>query len=228
MEENFDAALLLSKRVDTTNTQPIINQTLRIAMYEEYRKYEMYKKAIEQFGFVTPFTNIVAAKEQHLAELNHFLQRYQVALPTNDWAQKVTIPNTLKEAYEIGVGAELESIGMYSHLVEYTENEDIKDLFFRIQAASYNNHLPTFRTHLEHALENTKEVKEGISQEAIMDKVNEWSELAQKIASNEMSQAEISKLFQNANLSFLGGILLGGIGASILTQMGEDKDNEEG
>jgi rubrerythrin len=227
MEENFDAALLLGKRVDTTHTQPVINQTLRIAMYEEYRKYEMYKKAIEQFGFVTPFTNIIAAKEQHLVELNHLLQRYQVALPTNDWAQKVTIPDTLKEAYEIGVGAELESIGMYSHLVEYSENEDIKDVFFRLQAASYNNHLPTFRTHLENALQNSKEAKDGISQEAIMQKVNEWSELAQKIASNEVSQAEISKLFQNVNLSFIGGLLLGGVGASILAQIVEDKENEE-
>lgn len=227
METNFDQNILLTQRVDPSFEEPIVNQTLRIAMYDEYHAYETYKLVIEKFGFVAPFANIMQAEEQHIQAMTHLLEKYQVSIPVNDWADRLEAPNTLQEAYELGVAAEIDNIKMYSHLLEHTIHPDIQDIFFRLQAASHNNHLPAFRSHVEGVISQNSSANLALTQEAMMEKVNEWSELAQKIASNQADPSDISKLLENTNLSFIGGMLLGGVGTSLLTGMNDQKQDDE-
>ena len=228
MQTNFDQNILLSQRVDPTFDEPILNQTLRIAMYDEYHAYETYKKVVEKFGFEPPFINILQAEEQHIKELEALHVKYGVELPANDWAQKLQAPNSLQEAYEIGVAAEIDNISMYSQILEYTINADVKDMFYRLQAASYNNHLPTLRAHLEKTLTNKNPLEAlGSSSENVMEKFNEWSEIANKLATNQASPEDVKKLLSNTNLSFVGGILLGAVGAAILTQSIKDSSQDE-
>jgi len=228
MQPNFDQNILLSQRVDPTFDEPILNQTLRIAMYDEYHAYEAYKKVVEKFGFEPPFINILQAEEQHIKELEALHVKYGVELPTNDWAQKLQAPNSLKEAYEIGVAAEIDNISMYSHLLENTINADVKDMFYRLQAASYNNHLPALRAHVEKTLTNKNPLEAlGSSSENVMEKFNEWSEIANKLATNQASPEDVTKLLSNTNLSFVGGMLLGAVGTAILTQSLKDSSQDE-
>lgn len=228
MQTNFDQNILLSQRVDPAFDEPILNQTLRIAMYDEFHAYEVYKKIVEKFGFVAPFTNILQAEEQHIKELESLHVKYDVEFPLNDWAQRLQAPNSLKESYEIGVAAEIDNIAMYSHLLENSINPDIKDMFYRLQAASYNNHLPAFRLHVEKSFFiNQKNPLDSlsISGENIMEKFNEWTEMAQKVATNQATPEDMKKLLSSTNLSFVGGIFLGAIGAAILTQtMKEERE----
>jgi cell wall assembly regulator SMI1 len=97
-------------------------------------------------------------------------------------------------------------------------------MLFRLQAASYNTFLPTFRAHVVQQA-NTTPVATGLSQEEMMAKVEEWRNVAQRIAAGDTNA--LGEMFQTMNISFVGGILLGGVAASLLSQMNTPKEPEE-
>ncbi len=231
MGKNFDEKVLISQRVDPSFDEPILNQTLRIAAYDEYHAYEVYKKVIEKFGPVNPFSNIIEAEQNHINATLTFLQKYNVEPPINDWADKVEIPDTLIECCEVGVAAEIQNIKMYDNLLSYTKQADIQDLFFRLQAASHNNHLPAFRDCVSNHYSTSGELNiqstSTMNQDDMMKKMNEFKILANKIAAGEADPSEITKLLGSANLSFIGGMLLGGIGTSLLTGALDKEDKGE-
>lgn len=142
---NFDSELLLSQRVNPTLAIPTMHQALRIALYDEYHARAVYTKVIESFGAIAPFSNIVEAENRHISELLVLFEKYGVAFVIDDWSQKVGVEASLVENCEVGVAAEIENIKMYDNLIPYAEAPDVLDAFFRLQAASYNNHLPAFR-----------------------------------------------------------------------------------
>lgn len=145
MQMNFDEKLLEGLRVDPSYDEPVLHQVLRIAIYDEYHAYETYRKIIDQFGPVQPFANIVQAEVRHYSALLPLLHRYGVPVPIDNWYEKLEIPNTLVECCEAGVAAEIDNIRMYDNLLMYVSQPDIREVFFRLQAASHNNHLPAFR-----------------------------------------------------------------------------------
>lgn len=231
---NFDEDLLVGQRVNPTYNEPILHQVLRIAVYDEYHAYETYKKTIETFGNVTPFSNIIEAEVRHFNALEPLLIKYNVPAPINNWAEKIELPNTLLECCEIGVVAEIDNIKMYNNLLLYVEQyPDIKDLFYQLQAASYNNHLPAFRNCVQRysiSEVNVNNIYEQFSEQStqipsgedMASKMNEFNELAGKLASGQLSQEELLKVLGNTNLSFVGGALLGAVGMSMFSQIAKD------
>lgn len=230
--KNFDEQVLLSARIDPSFDEPVLHQALRIAVYDEYRAYETYKKILEGFGDTQPFSNIIQAEVNHYQALIPLLEKYQVEIPVNDWEVKVVAPNTVLEACEIGVAAELENIKMYDNLISnVSDYPDVLDMMYRLQAASYNNHLPAFREHVLIYSTNTAQSTNSADPMAgineAMGKMDEFSAMASKIASGEMNQEEIMKLLSNGNVSLLGGAVLGALGAGVVTQMIKDKEESK-
>lgn len=144
-QQNFDEALLLSHKVDLTLSMPTMHQALRIALYDEYHARAVYTKVVQAFGFVSPFSNIVQAEENHINALLGLFAKYGIEPVIDDWGEKVAAEATFAENCEVGVAAEIENIKMYDNLIPYAEMPDVLDIFYRLQAASYNNHLPAFR-----------------------------------------------------------------------------------
>lgn len=238
---NFDEDLLISLRVDPNYNEEILHQVLRIAVYDEYHAYETYRKTIEKFGNVTPFSNIIEAEIRHFSALEPLLNKYGVPAPINDWYDKIEVPNTLQEACEVGVAAEIDNIQMYDNLLSYvSEYPDIQDVLYRLQAASYNNHLPAFRSCVQSYANQNVDINTIHQQfsahpnpsipsnDEMMAKVNEFNTLAGRIASGEqISQEELLGLLSNTNLSFLGGALVGALGMGVFSQMTQKDTNEE-
>ncbi len=232
---NFDQDLLLTFRVDPNYNEPVLNQALRIAVYDEYRAYETYKKILETYGDTEPFTNIIHAEVAHYQALIPLLEKYQVEVPLNDWEAKIVAPNSVLEACELGVAAEIENIKMYDDLISYVgDYPDVLDLMYRLQAASYNNHLPAFRAcvaklSMPQMATNTNEPQsqnpmQGLDE--MMGKVDEFSEIAQKAASGKFSQEDMMKLLSSNHVSMIGGAVLGALGAGVVSQMIKDKDED--
>jgi rubrerythrin len=238
MEINFDEDLLLSQRVNPSYDEPVLHQVLRIAVYDEYHAYEAYRKIIDTFGVGRPFTNIMEAEVRHYSMLIPLLEKYGVPVPIDNWYAKLELPSTILECCEVGVAAEIENIRMYDDLLQYVgDYPDVQDVLYKVQAASYNNHLPAFRKCV------AKYSNEPISTQEIMDefgnpltdnnigdnkmnqKINEFSEIAQKLATGQMKQEDVMKLLGNTNMSFMGGILAGGLGATILPKLYSKKEN---
>jgi len=237
---NFDEDLLVGQRVDPNYDEPIIDQVLRIAVYDEYHAYETYKKTIETFGNVTPFSNIIEAEVRHFSALEPLLVKYNVPAPINNWADKIELPKTLLECCEVGVVAEIDNVKMYDDLLSYvSQYPDIQDVFYQLQAASYNNHLPAFRNCVQRysmaqtqdttTQQNSIDLNALGSNEEMVNKMNEFNELAGKLASGQLSQEELLKVLGNTNLSFVGGALLGAVGMSMFGQiMKENNQTEDG
>jgi len=214
LETNIDEQLLISARVDINSEIPINTQILRIAVYDEFKAYETYSKIIEKFGLVQPFVNIKEAEAVHYSALVKLMEKYQIQIPINDWYLKIEIPNTLIECCEMGVAGEINNIAMYNNLLQYAQEDDIKDVLFRLQAASFNNHLPTFRNCvLAHYNSGNNE---NINQENIMEKLGEYQVLLDDIMSGNIDENSISKIFSKLNLTMASGAVFGGAITALL------------
>ncbi|MGE4461304.1 MAG: DUF2202 domain-containing protein [Arcobacter sp.] len=225
MEENIDEQLLINARIDTNSDIDIRTQILRIAVYDEFKAYETYTKIIEKFGLVQPFVNIKEAEAIHYAALIQLMQRYNIEVPINNWASKIEIPNTLIECCEMGVATEINNIAMYNNLLSYTIDADIKDTLFKLQAASFNNHLPAFRNCVinHYNIGNTS----NISQENIMEKLGEYQVILDDIMSGNIDENSISQIFSKLNLSMVSGAVLGGAVIALLNNYISKKDKKE-
>ena len=223
MDKNFDQELLDGLRVDPNYDEPILNQVLRIAIYDEFHAYETYKKIIEKFGAVEPFSNIIEAEQRHFTALLYLLQKHNVEVPINDWADKVEVPNTLVECCEMGVAAEIDNVMMYDNLITYTEDEEIKDILYRLQAASYNNHLPAFRKCVaKYGVDaNMEDIYNNYSahNQNIFSKVEEFQDIVGSIMKGKIDPNQIAKLASNLNGSLVGGLAIGAIAVTLFNQI---------
>lgn len=224
MQTNIDEALLISARIDENSQIPIVSQILRIAVYDEFKAYETYTKIIEKFGLVQPFVNIKEAEAVHYVALIQLMQKYNVEVPLNNWASKIEIPNTFIECCEMGVAGEISNIAMYNNLLNYAVEPDIKDVLFRLQAASYNNHLPAFRNCVLSFYNNETT---NVSQENIMQKLGEYQVLLDDIMSGNVDENSISKIFSKLNLSMVSGAVLGGAIIALLNSYVSKNNNQE-
>ena len=227
MPENIDEQLLISARVDVNSEIPIRTQILRIAVYDEFKAYETYTKIIEKFGLVQPFVNIKEAEAIHYSALIQLMQKYNIEVPINNWTSKIEIPNTLIEYCEMGVAGEIANIAMYNNLLSYTTDLDIKDVLFRLQAASYNNHLPAFRNCVLTHYTNTN--NNSLTQENVMEKLGEYQVILDDIMSGNIDESSISKIFSKLNLSMVSGAVLGAALIALLNNYisKEETKNEE-
>lgn len=217
--QNSDALTLLSKQI-TLGDSPVLEQALRIAIYDEYRAFESYKAIVAAHGAKAPFVNIMQSEIRHYEELIALCQKYNITPPINDIAGTISAPKTLQECYELGVSYEIENIYMYDYLLPFVSDyPDVVDTFYKLQAASINNHLPTLRLHVANS---------ATSQEDVMGKINEFSQIATKIASGETDVNELTSLLSQTNISLITGLLAGGVGTVALNQFfKKDESNEE-
>jgi len=243
MKTNLDASLLQTLKINPTFNMPLLHQALRIAIYDEMKAYEIYMQVIEKFGQVHPFIHIVKAEKNHYNALMPLLEKYQVELPFNDYSSSIILPQTLLEACELGVVAEINNIKMYDNLLQYTqEYHDVQEVFYQLQAASYNNHLPAFRRCTQAiynqaspqvSSQNNAQNNNGFDfpdMDETLLQLNEFSKTAQEFSSGKINQEEMIKLLGHKNISFIGGALLGALGAMMLSQMllkEDEKTNQE-
>lgn len=224
---NFDENILVSQRVDENNEQSMESQILRIAVYDEFKAYETYSKIIEKFGAINPFVNIKEAEAVHYSALIPLLQKYEVEVPVNDWSEKIEVPNTYIECCELGVAGEIKNIAMYDHLISYAKDEDIKDTLFKLQAASFNNHLPVFRNCVQNHYSGNNEMTNVNSVDDMMNKASEYQMLLEDFASGNVDQNKITELMSKLNISMMSGAGMGAALVAFLNSYVENKQEEE-
>lgn len=115
------------------------------ALHDEYKARATYRAVIDAYGDVRPFINIVEAEGRHVGALLTLFDEYSIAVPQDDWAEKVTLPSSLGAACEVAVQAEIVNAAMYERLLDGIEEPDIRNVFRNLQSASRDRHLPAFR-----------------------------------------------------------------------------------
>ena len=116
------------------------------AIDDEYKARATYRAVIRTFGQIRPFINIVEAEGRHIEALLPLFSKYGVAVPEDDWDARVQPPESVAEACQIGVQAEIDNAAMYDRLLDATqEYADVQQVLRQLQRASKENHLPAFQ-----------------------------------------------------------------------------------
>ncbi len=129
-----------------------INDMLRWAAEDEYLARGEYVAIMQKFGTMRPYSNIMAAEEQHLSWLRAEYQNRGLPFPADGSSASIVIPGDLKAAAQAGVDAEIGNIAMYEAFLAQPElaksqNAGAKALFEQLKRAS-ENHLRAFQTQL--------------------------------------------------------------------------------
>jgi hypothetical protein len=119
-------------------------EALRIALDDEYKAWSVYEQVIADFGAVRPFTQIQKAEENHIAALVTLFDRYGLDVPANEYPGSMPSFDTLADACEAGVEAEIANAALYDQLFSLVDNPDIIQVFTSLQQASQTKHLPAF------------------------------------------------------------------------------------
>ena len=119
-------------------------EALLMALDDEYKAWSVYEQVIADLGAVRPFTSIQRAEESHISALLTLFDRYGLDAPTNKWLAQVPSFDTLVEACEGGVQAEVDNAALYDQLFDMVDNPDIIRVFTALQRASETRHLPAF------------------------------------------------------------------------------------
>jgi hypothetical protein len=119
-------------------------QALNLALQDEYRAWSLYGQVIDDLGAVWPFTNIQSAEQTHIAALVTLFNRYGLQVPANDWPGNVPSFETVAEACQAGVQAEIDNVALYDQLLSMTDQRDLTQVFTSLQHASETKHLPAF------------------------------------------------------------------------------------
>ena len=120
---------------------------LTYALQDEFKARAEYEAIIEKFDIGRPFSNIMKSEEQHISFLLPLFKTHGVAVPPDNSADYLIIPETVKAAFETGVQAEIDNIAMYELFLEKKLPADVRDIFLLLKSAS-ENHLRAFKNNL--------------------------------------------------------------------------------
>jgi hypothetical protein len=127
-----------------------LEQALIEALDDEYKASATYAHIISIFGEIRPFTNILEAEKRHIQALLPLFEKYGISVPENSWGNRVETPNSILEACQAGIDAEIENAEMYERLLAATQDyADVQQVFKNLQRASQENHLPAFQRCVE-------------------------------------------------------------------------------
>lgn len=128
---------------------PLI-EILTEAVEDEYKARATYRRVLEKFGDVRPFSNILEAEQRHIDALRVLFKDYGLRIPEDNWPDRVETPGTLMAACQAGVAAELDNAAMYDRLLAASSDyPDVQSVLRNLQRASQENHLPAFQRCVE-------------------------------------------------------------------------------
>ncbi|MFH1404049.1 MAG: DUF2202 domain-containing protein [Candidatus Altiarchaeota archaeon] len=140
------AASILATGCITTQTTDRLSQGDIAAMHEaindEYRLKASYDSIFNDYGRLTPFTNLHSAEQEHVADLANLFEKYRLRVPKDNWSKSGIRYSSIEEACVAGVEAERQNAAMYDRLIPNVEDPDVRHVFAKLRDASREYHLP--------------------------------------------------------------------------------------
>ena len=129
---------------------PGLTEILSEALEDEYKARATYRRILEEFGDVRPFSNIVEAEQRHIDALRVLFDNHGLRIPGDNWPERIEVPETLLAACQAGVAAEIDNAAMYDRLLAASSDyPDVQSVLRNLQRASRENHLPAFERCVE-------------------------------------------------------------------------------
>ncbi|OIP69479.1 MAG: DUF2202 domain-containing protein [Oscillatoriales cyanobacterium CG2_30_40_61] len=119
-------------------------QAMIDSINDEYYARAFYNAVMEKFGSVRPFSNIVQSENNHVNLWVNIFAKYGIAVPIDNFAGNIKVPDTLKAACKMGVEAEIANVQMYDKFLNFVTEPDLKAAFTQLRQVSQERHLPAF------------------------------------------------------------------------------------
>lgn len=179
------------------------------ALDDEYKAYSFYFSASE---FGAPFTNLLEAEANHINAIIFHLNELGAQIPANPYS--FTTPKSFEEAAVIALQNEQANVELYNTLVTNENDAQIIDTFYRLQAASYNNHIPSLQNALN--LNQNNNLLEQLNQGKTL--INETAIMVNKLKDGSLGQDELEGFLGKLNYSLVGGVI-GAFGVIIANEL---------
>lgn len=119
-----------------------IEEMLLYAYQDEANALKEYEELMAVFGEEAPFVNIAKAEESHMAAVLRLYDYYDLEVPDYQ-AEEFIVPETVEEAYAIGVEAEIKNIAMYETFLS-TDLDPVMERVFESLKQASESHLQAF------------------------------------------------------------------------------------
>jgi len=119
-------------------------EALNLALDDEYHALAVYQAVIAKFGEVEPFVEIAASEQRHIDALINQFDKHGLAIPENPWIGNVPTFDTVAQACQAGVEAEIANADLYAELFSMTDDPSLTRVFTNLSNASIKSHLPQF------------------------------------------------------------------------------------
>lgn len=120
-----------------------LEEMLVYAIQDEFMAQAEYEAIMDNYGVRRPFSNIIRSEGTHINLLLPLFGSYGYPVPENSASKFTVLPDSLAQAYEIGVEAEMKNIDMYEKFLKQDLPADVRLVFERLMNAS-ENHLKAF------------------------------------------------------------------------------------
>jgi len=114
------------------------------AIEEEFGAAALYQSVLDKFGNVSPFNDIVLSEARHASALINQAQKYGIPVPEFPSSEGLSAFETVDEACQAGVDAEIADAELYDELISFTTNSALIRVYTNLQKATLDSHLPVF------------------------------------------------------------------------------------
>jgi hypothetical protein len=131
------------------DSSELIAGKLAAAIDDEYHARALYNAALDQFGDVRPFSNIVEAEQRHIDMLTKLYEKYGLELPEDSYPDADFTFASPVDAAEAALDAEQANAALYDELLADVADTDVITVFENLQWASRERHLPALENFLD-------------------------------------------------------------------------------
>lgn len=216
----------------------MLNELLNASYTSEKNALSLYEN-LALFGDV--FNEIANIRKNAIILIEKFASTHDYELACENEA--IFLPAKNKEDALIqALNYELELNKMYEKFCESLDDEELKDLFFRLWATSNNEYVASLKQRLKEIYSgceiknelNLNEISQNFEQNGItnilenyQNDFNEITKSLQNIASGKTDKSELAKITNNPNFSFFSGLAIGALGISVVSKnFNKDEENE--
>ena len=216
----------------------MLNELLNASYTSEKNALRLYE-SLASFGEV--FDQIASVRKNAIVLIEKFASAHEYELVCENEA--IFLPAKNKEDALIeALNYENELNKMYEKLCESLDDEELKDLFFRLWATSNNEYIASLKHCLKEIYSGAKaknelnlnEISQNFEQngianilESYQNDFNEITKSLQNIASGKADKSELAKITNNPNFSFFSGLALGALGISVVSKnLNKDEEDE--
>lgn len=195
-------------------------ENLLRALDDEYRAYCFYTLASPLDEM---FVHLQSAELSHINALKFHLQKLNVAIPENPYANTLTLPASLEEVIQTAIMRENENVALYNTLLANEQNPEIIDTFYRLQAASFNQHIPALQNALIRMqnpiaqnpknMQNTMEILNNGK-----DVLKETGAMIAQLKEGTLKQEQLESFLGRLNYSLIGGVIIGALGVAVFNE----------